>query len=342
MSELRHDPIARRWVIIALERATRPEEFTYPKPIPESDEPPCPFCPGQEAGTPPELVAVRDNGRENAPGWRVRVIPNKRPVLAIEGRPDRSAVGIYDRMRGIGAHELVIETPEHGLAPHELPVLQFAAALTVSRERIADLKGDERFKHILLTRNYGVGAGARIHHPHQQIIAIPVTPLRMAAQLNAAHQHYMLKERCLYCDVLTQEMADGSRLVHVCDEFVSFCPYASRFPYEIVVYPRRHMHAFSELDETLTERLSAHMLEVFRRLHVVLGDVSINWLLFDAPNPKSGARRPGHWATLPWDFHWHIEILPRLTPHSGFEWGTGLHINPSPPEDAAAFLRDAG
>ncbi len=341
MSELRHDPINRRWVIVALERARRPEEFEFDPPIPGDDEPPCPFCPGQESRTPPELYAVREGGEPNGPGWTVRVIPNRRPVLAIEGDLDREGVGMYDRMRGIGAHELVIESPVHGQRPAAMPLLQFSAALAAARARIRDLVRDARFRYILLYRNYGTAAGASIHHPHQQIVATPVTPFRVSTQLDSARAHFHVKERCIFCDMIAQEMDDGSRIVHVDERFVSFCPFASRFPYEVHVYPRRHAHQFVELPDRDVEHLAAHLLEVFRRLDTVLGDPPFNWMLINAPNTNAGVPRAGYWATLPWDFHWHIEILPRLTPLAGFEWGTGFYINPAPPEDAAAFLRDA-
>ncbi len=341
MSELRHDPINRRWVIIAVERSKRPREFVFEPPIPPGDEPPCAFCPGQEAVTPPELYAVREYGPPNSPGWITRVIPNKRPVLAIEGEPERRGVGFYDRMRGIGAHELVIETPEHKRRPAQIPLLQFAAALNASRQRIGDLMRDRRFKYILLFRNYGAPAGATVHHPFQQLVATPVTPLSVVAQLETAKEHFRFKERCLFCDVLAQEIDDGSRIAHIDEHFVTIAPYASRFPYELSIYPRHHMHQFVDLDQAGTERLAAHMLEIFRRLEVVLGDPPLHWILINAPNAGAGVPRPGYWTTLPWDWHWHIEILPRVTPLAGFEWGTGFHINPTPPEDAAAFLRDA-
>lgn len=343
MSELRHDPIHRRWVIIALERSLRPEEFSFPPAIPAVDEPPCSFCPGEEGTTPPELYAVRDGGSANGPGWSVRVVPNRRPVLAIEGEPDRRGHRIYDRMRGIGAHELVVECPEHRSRPHEIPLLQYAGALTASRARMTDLMKDRRFRYALLHRNFGTAAGATIHHPLQQIVAMPITPLNISITLESARAHYHLKERCLFCDVIEQELEEGARLVHLDDRFVSFCPYASRFPYETHIFPRQHAHQFTDAGHDLVEALAGHMLEVFRRLHVVLGGPPFNWALINAPNTASGpAPRAGFWGTLPFDFHWHIEVLPRLTPQAGFEWGTGLFINPCAPEDASAYLRDAG
>ena len=341
MSELRHDPVNRRWVAVALERSRRPGEFDFDVPIPESDEPPCSFCPGREATTPPEIYAIRDQGRTNGPGWVVRVIPNRTPVLAIEGDLDRRAVGLYDRMRGIGAHEIVIETPEHRVKPAEMPMLQLAAALGASRARMADLMNDHRFKYALLFRNYGTAAGATMHHPNQQIVATPVTPLRVSRQLTSARQYFHLKERCLFCDVVDQELTDRSRLVEIDDAFLTFAPYASRFPYELHLYPRRHSYQFTDADEHLLERLAAHLQRVFQRLDIVLGDPPLNWMLINAPNSHGGLPRTGFWETLRHDFHWHIEILPRLSPLAGFEWGTGLYINPTAPEDAAAFLRDA-
>ncbi len=340
MSELRHDPINRRWVIIAMERARRPKEFKFPPPIPADDTPPCPFCPGQESETPPELFAIREGGLPNGPGWRVRVIPNRRPVLAIEGELDRRGVGMYDRMRGIGAHELIIESPEHQQRPSRLPLLQFAAALSASRQRMADLIRDQRFKYMLLYRNYGLAAGATIHHPFQQLVATPVTPLSVVQKLEQARAHFAIKERCLFCDILAQEIEDGSRIVHIDDRFVTVSPYAARFPYELHTYPRRHSHQFIDLDAPGIERLAGHLQEIFRRLETVLNDPPFHWMLINAPNAGAGVPRPGYWTTLPWDYHWHIEILPRLTPLAGFEWGTGFYINPTPPEDAAAFLRD--
>ncbi len=341
MSELRHDPLSRRWVTIAMERSRRPGEFRFPQPVPSSDTEPCDFCSGQETRTPPELYAVRDRGGANSSNWVVRVIPNKQPVFAIEGSIDRRAIGLYDRMRGIGAHEIVIETPIHRVKPAEMPLLQLSAALTASRIRMSDLMRDNRFKYVLLFKNYGETAGATIHHPNQQIVATPVTPLLVSTQLSAARSYFQLKERCLFCDVIDQELDRGTRIVHVDDDFVSFAPYASRFPYEIHLYPRQHTHQFATLSDANTEKLSAHLLTVFRRLDIVLGDAPLNWMLVNGPNTNVDVRRAGFWATLEHDFHWHIEILPRLTPMAGFEWGTGLFINPTPPEDAAAFLRDA-
>lgn len=341
MSELRHDPIHRRWVIIALERSRRPDEFHFAPAVPPSDEAPCAFCPGQEGSTPPELYAVRSSGSPNGPGWSVRVVPNRQPVLAIEGDLDRRGHGIYDRMRGIGAHELIVETPEHNHRPHEIPLLQYASALNASRMRVADLMKDRRFKYTLLHRNFGVAAGSTVYHPLQQIVAMPVTPLNVSITLDSARAHFYLKERCVFCDVIEQELDEGSRLVHVDDNYISFCPYASRFPYELNIFPRRHQHLFTDLDDKATESLASHMLEVFRRLHTVLKGPPFNWALINGPNAQAGVARAGFWTTLPYDFHWHIEVLPRLTPQAGFEWGTGLFINPTAPEDAAALLRDA-
>ncbi len=342
MSELRHDPINQRWVTIAMERSRRPREFQFAPPVPPYDEAPCDFCPGEEARTPPELYAVRDGGSPNSEGWITRVVPNKTPVFAIEGGIGRKAVGLYDRMRGVGAHEIIIEAPEHRLKPSEISVLQLAAALGAAKARTGDLMRDTRFKYVLLFRNYGVAAGASMHHPHQQIIATPVTPLRVTRQLRSGREYFQLKERCLFCDVIDQELATDSRVVLVDDDFVTFAPYASRFPYELSLFPRRHNCQFTSLGNDGVERLAAHMKEVFRRLDVVLEDPPLNWMLINGPNTSAGIRRVGFWSTLEHDFHWHIEILPRLTPLAGFEWGTGLYINPTAPEDAAAFLRDAG
>ena len=213
MSELRHDPISRRWVIIATERSRRPSDFLLPKePAPKVAF--CPFCPGNEDKTPTEIAAIRPDGSApDTPGWEVRVIPNKYPALMIEGDLERRAVGMFDRMRGIGAHEVVIETPEHGCHVAEMDPAHLERVLGLYQERLRDLKRDRRFKYCLIFKNHGLAAGASLAHPPSQIIATPVTPRAISAELDSARDHYHLKERCIYCDLLDQEIQSGERIV---------------------------------------------------------------------------------------------------------------------------------
>ena len=339
MPELRHDPIQKRWVIIASERGRRPDDFPRQELTDSGGF--CPFCQGNESKTPPEIAAIRGNGgRPNEPGWEVRVVPNKFPALRIEGDLERRGIGILDRMNGVGAHEVIIETPQHDLNMAEAPVEHLAKVIRMYRERLADLLRDFRFKYILIFKNCGAAAGATLTHPHTQIIATPVTPLTLAQELMSAKEHYQLKERCLFCDVIQQEMETGERIVISTDHFVALTPFASRFPFEIFLAPLRHHHSFAEISDEMIHHLAAVLKEVLLRTKKCLNDPPYNFLIHTIPNVKARPRRSSYWDTIDVDFHWHIELMPRLTRVAGFEWGTGFYINPTAPEEAAKHLRE--
>ncbi len=339
MRELRHDPIQKRWVIIASERVGRPDEF--PDKIERIQEGFCPFCEGNEGKTPPEIAAVRTNGSgPNQPGWQVRVVPNKFPALRIEGNLDRKGIGVHDRMNGVGAHEVIIETPQHNLNLADAPIEHIKRVLRMYRERLVDLLRDQRFKYILIFRNYGAPAGASLSHPHTQIIATPVTPLTLAEELNSAKEHYQQKERCLMCDMIQQELESGERIVVAGDQFVALAPFASRFPFEVLLAPRHHHHSFAEISDEMIHHLALTLKEVLLRSKKCLNDPPYNFLIHTIPNVKARPRRRDYWDTIEVDFHWHIELMPRLTRIAGFEWGTGFYINPTAPEEAAKYLRD--
>lgn len=340
MSELRHDPLNRRWVIIASDRDQRPRDFELAKDQPV-DPAHCPFCEGHESQTPKEILALRPEGSApNGPGWSVRVIPNRYPALAIEGLPDRRGVGLYDRMHGIGAHEVILESPHHGIELEDQPIDQLTKIVTIWRDRVVDLMRDARFKYILLFKNKGGAAGATLSHPHGQIIATPVTPRAVAMELESSRAHHQLKERCLICDFITQEMEDGRRIVLLNEHFIAFAPYASRFPFEVTLAPRRHLHEFGLIPNDLLPAFASSLSEVLKRLKLLLRNPAYNFVLHTAPNTNVLPRRGGYFVTLEYDWHWHVEILPRLTRVAGFEWGTGFHINPTAPEEAARSLRE--
>ncbi len=221
MSELRKDPITGRWVIIATERSKRPTDF--PRDPVETDSNHCPFCAGNESKTPPEIFAFRGpHTSPNQAGWLVRVVPNKFPALGIEGDLNREGVGLYDRMNGIGAHEVIIETPEHQLALEDQAVEGVVRVIETYRLRMTDLLLDKRFKYILIFKNVGRQAGASLSHPHSQLIATPVTPLRIHEKLIGAREYFEAKDRCVFEDILKQEVKEGVRLVYENAEFVSF------------------------------------------------------------------------------------------------------------------------
>ncbi len=338
MPELRHDPIQKRWVIIASERGRRPDDFPRQPEYPPGGF--CPFCEGNESKTPPEILALRNGSGPNQPGWQVRVVPNKFPALRIEGDLDRKGFGIHDRMNGIGAHEVIIETPKHELMFADMPLEQIGRVIWTYRERLVDLMRDRRFKYILVFKNHGAAAGASLSHSHSQIIATPVTPLTLAGELASAKEHYQDKERCLFCDVIQQELESEERIVIANQHVVALTPFASRFPFEIFLAPRFHHHSFAEINDAMVYHLAVALKEVLQRIKRCLNDPPYNFLIHTIPNTRAGVKRTSYWDTIEFDYHWHIEIMPRLTGIAGFEWGTGFYINPTAPEEAAKYLRE--
>jgi UDPglucose--hexose-1-phosphate uridylyltransferase len=329
MPELRRDPIVGRWVIIATERAHRPNARPPEPPPPQPAL--CPFCPGHEDKTPREVYAWGRPAHEahNGSGWRVRVVPNRYPALKIEGDLDRQAEGIYDRMNGVGAHEVVIETPDHGRQMRDLSDAELTEVLFASKARILDLRNDLRFRYILLFKNQGAAAGATLDHAHSQLIALPVVPRQVLEEIEGARRHFELKERCIFCDIVGQERKDRARLVYENDEFVVFAPWAPRSPFETWVVPKRHESAFEAEPKERLGLCAQALGTTLRRLHAALGDPPFNFILHS--NPLRDASSPS--------YHWHLEVRPALTQVAGFEWGSGFHINPVPPEEAAEFLR---
>ena len=341
MPELRKDPLIGRWVIIATERAKRPVDFiaSHDEPLPQSE---CPFCEGHEATTPKEIFALRPNGTKvNEPGWSVRVVPSIKPVLGIEGQLNRRAKGMYDVMDGIGAHEVIVETPQHISNAADLSVEQLHAVLQASITRIGDLERDPRFRYALWFKNCGsiVGAG-RIQHSRSQLIATPVTPLRVKEELVGTRRYFEDKERCLVCDLLAQEREAKIRVVLESTHMIVLCPFAARFPFELWIVPKRHSCDFAKMRPEELVDLATVFKQTLSRLKAVLDDPPYNYLLHTAPFRKPRVK-VGYWKTIEEDYHWHIELIPRLTRVAGFEWGSGFYINPTPPEESAKYLREA-
>jgi len=339
VSELRKDPIVDRWVIIAAERGRRPTDFEAPEPtIPEAA---CPLCEGNERMTPPEIWALRPGGSmADEPGWQVRVVPNKFPALRVEGRLNRRGEGIFDLMDGIGAHEVIVESPRHTWRMADGPPEMVDRVLETYQLRLVDLYRDQRLRYCVIFRNYGTEAGASLSHPHSQIMAIPVVPRRVKGKLNAARDYFERKERCIFCDVLAQELSMRDRIVIENEHFVAFAPFASRFPFELAIYPRQHSHDFTAMSPEARASLAGVLHRCLAYLRPALGSPSYNYIVNVAPNPTPRPGKPYYWSTLQLDYHWHIEILPQVTRIAGFEWGTGFYINPVAPEDAADFLRN--
>jgi UDPglucose--hexose-1-phosphate uridylyltransferase len=331
LPELRKDPITGRWVVISTDRARRPSDFIR-QPVPPPAARLCPFCYGNEQKTPPEVLAYRPGGGANQPGWSVRVVPNKFPALGIEGELNRQGEGMYDKMNGIGAHEVIVETPDHSLTMAEMTDRQIEEVLGAFRDRVNDLKKDTRFRYIVLFKNHGEAAGATLEHSHSQLIALPVVPKRVKEELDGAKVYFDFKERCVYCDILRQETSAGVRVVTETDRLLVLQPWAPRYPFETWILPKRHESHFEQTDGATLQNLAWAMRSTLRKIDKVLEHPPFNFIV------HSGPLQENHMA----HYHWHIEVIPKLTKVAGFEWGTGFYINPTPPEESARFLRESG
>src|SRR5436309_177901 len=270
-------------------------------------------------GTP---LRTTSSGSHWTGAWSVRVVPNRFAALRIEGTLDKKAEGLYDMMRGIGAHEVVVESPGHDSDPARYGPRQMVEVIGAYRDRTIDLLRDSRFRYVLVFKNHGAAAGATLSHPHSQIIALPVVPARLESELAGARRYFDYRGRCVYCDILSQEISDGRRLVTQNAEFIALAPFASRFPFEVLVLPRRHDAFFWTLSKQQVEALAEILQDVLRRYRLALRDPPYNYVIHTAP--------PGH--PGPEVYHWQVEVMPKLTDVAGFERGSGVFINPTPPE----------
>jgi UDPglucose--hexose-1-phosphate uridylyltransferase len=341
MPELRYNPIHQGWVSIAMERGMRPSDFI--KPV---DEKPgggfCPFCQGNEHVTPPEVYALRPDGSPpNGPGWELRVVPSRFRALAMEGELNHETDGIFEKMNGFGVHEVVIETPQHDLDMADYPLEHLEEIIQALLSRLIDLKKDPRLRYVMIAKNHGGIAGASLAHSHTQLIAAPMIPPVVSTELASAREYYREKGRCLFCDVIEQELKAEERIVSQNDDFVTLAPFASQGPFELLIAPKKHQHAFAQVTESQVASLAWALKDALTRLKLTLQDPAYNLAFHVAPN--TSAQPPsGDWTTLEMAFHWHVEVIPRLVQVHGFERGMGFYVNFTPPEQAAAYLREAG
>ncbi|MDZ7372474.1 MAG: galactose-1-phosphate uridylyltransferase [candidate division KSB1 bacterium] len=340
MNELRRDPVSGRWSIIIQDPIQTDRLLVNLRQRTKATErydPNCPFCQGNESQTPPEIHAVRAVGPANAPGWLVRVVPDKFPVLRVEGALNNRAHGMYDMLDGIGAHEIVVETPEHNRWVTELDEAHLVQVLRTYQLRIADLKRDLRFRYILVYKSHGEAMGPAGQHSYSYVIATPVTPPRVKQELLSCAQHFSMKERCLICDVVRQEENEGSRIVIDGRDYLAFVPFASGSPLETWIVPKRH-ETFFESTQGLEELAS-----IYRRtlgaICELLHEPNYVMLIHSGPNTTYGQRR-GYWRTLTQDYHWHMEIVPMVRGFTSFELVSGMRVNFLPPERGAAMLRE--
>jgi UDPglucose--hexose-1-phosphate uridylyltransferase len=329
MAELRKDPIIGRWVIISTERGKRPHDFVVEPEVTKGGF--CPFDPGNEHTTPPEILAYREDGSApNTPGWLLRVVNNKFPALSREEELDRLGEGMFDKMSGFGTHEVIIESPDHQLTLTTISLEGFFRVLTAFRERIAVLSEDPRFKYVLIFKNQGRAAGASLEHSHSQLIGLPIVPELVMEELSGGKFYYNYKERCVFCDLIRQELQQGVRVVLENTEFVAISPFAPRSPFETWILPKAHYSSYVDLKEDSFHLLAEVFSETLKSLEKALGKVPYNFILHTSPIGEPELAY----------YHWHFEIMPKLTLIAGFEWGSGFYINPTPPEDAAQYLRE--
>jgi UDPglucose--hexose-1-phosphate uridylyltransferase len=334
MPEFRRDPLHNTWVVFAPERQRRPQDYL---PAVLQSAALDPFAEGNERLTPPEVYAIRkEKTKPNEPGWRVRVVPNRYPAMRVEGPLEGAPAGLYDRLTGIGAHEVIIETPDDNLAIEDLTVSAIANVFATYRERIIDLDKDHRFQHIYIFKNVGPSAGASLAHAHSQLVALPLVPPLVEGKLIRARDHYLLKQRSLFSDILHTERTDGSRLVAENDGYFLFCPFASRFPFELAIFPKRHHADYTSCTADELQDLAEVLRFALQRLNTVLEKPGYNLLLHMAPLRRQNTERFG---STRYDYCWHLEIVPRFNALAGFEIGLGTYINTVYPEEAAQYLR---
>jgi len=326
MPEFRKDPVVDRWVILAADRAKRPQHHAGKNEPAGTD--PCPFCAGNETMTPPAVLTY--NLDPNIGTWSVRVVPNKYPAVVDEGGWTGHSDSIYQTMNGLGVHEVVIEAPEHVVNMGTLNERQLEQILHAYRDRIVQLQNDQRWRSILVYKNHGAEAGATLEHTHSQLIALPVVPRAIQEEIDGAKKYHDAYGGCVYCAIIDQEIGAQSRIVAETGRFIVFCPYAARFPYETWILPKQHAPRFEYGSKEDYIGLARSLRETLIRLNCRLENPPFNYLIRSNPLDE---------ITDPY-CHWHMEILPKLSQVAGFEWGSGAYINSVAPEDAARHLRE--
>jgi UDPglucose--hexose-1-phosphate uridylyltransferase len=333
MSELRQDIATKRWVIVSKERAKRPHQFLKQAVIQEEPDhrDDCPFCEGNETLTPPEVYAFRDGSEPNRPGWKVRVVPNKFAALSPAAKWEVKHPEIFTTINGYGSHEVIIETPQHNQTLATLPQEQVELVLQAVLQRMRTLAQDNRIAFVQVFRNHGAAAGTSLVHPHSQLIATPIVPTNVREEIEEARRFYDDRVTCVYCYMLAKEMESSERIVVSTEHYVVLAPFASRFPFELMILPRQHSASF--VMEAQGEDI-ALLADVLRRTLLLLyraaNNPDYNAVLHTAPLRDSCMDY----------YHWHIEVVPRLTTPAGFELGSGIYITTAIPEETASYLRE--
>jgi UDPglucose--hexose-1-phosphate uridylyltransferase len=325
--ELRKDPATGKWVLV------RP----HGRDQRDSDPGRCPFCPGNERLTPPEIAAYRPPTGADGSGWEVRVFPERDPYFVIEEDLVREGIGMFDRISTRGASEIVVESPDHGMTLDSADEVQVERVLWMYRDRVKDLKRDLKIRNVVVTRRHGK-PGARIRHPYSRVLAAPIVFDDLRSELTQARDYYAYKRRCVFCDTVREEIASGDRMIQVTPHFVAFVPYAARVPFEVRVLPRRHASAFEEIAPEEVVDLARMLKGLAGLLIKGVGDPSYELTLHTSPNLAVKIVQ-GEWDTIERDYHWHLEIL--VYPERATSVA-GIAVTDMLPEEAARILREAG
>jgi UDPglucose--hexose-1-phosphate uridylyltransferase len=326
--ELRKDPLTRSWVLTGDDI---PETAPRPAAV-------CRVCPGSEA----RLQQISSRAAISGGPWSSRALVHPGAVYHIEGATDRRGEGMYDRMPTVGAHEVLVENPRHERELWQADEAEIEQFLLLAAQRIQDLKGDARFRYVSVYKNYGSGSGQEFEHPVSELAATTFIPRRVLYELRAALDYFKQKERCVFCDVVAQEMGSGQRLVEVRGDFLALCPYATRAPYETWILPRTHESAFERfaMSRPASVRDLAGLLKrTLQRIRTITE--SFHLVLHTSPNKVHASASLGYWKTLDDDYHWHIEILPILAEKARSYTFKEVYYSPVSPETAARRLREA-
>jgi len=328
MPEFRQNQATKEWVIVAAERGKRPSDFAKEKPkgppsSPHRDD--CPFCPGNEHMTPEPVLRYPDSG-----DWQVRAVPNKFAALQPDLATTRTWIGSFLAAKGFGIAEVIIESPRHDLTLATMKLTEVAEVLTAYRQRQIEISKNENINLVTIFRNHGSQAGTSLEHPHSQIIATPIVPPHVRYPIEQAVLHYDKYGTCVYCDIVAEELRQKERILIDSDNFVAFCPFAARTPFEIRIYPKRHAASYMMIDDEEIQELAWVLRDVLLRLYKCLNNPDYNYVLRSCPIGDESTRH----------LHWYMIIIPKITTPAGFEIGSGIYINTVPPESSARYLRE--
>ncbi|MBU4240515.1 MAG: galactose-1-phosphate uridylyltransferase [Actinobacteria bacterium] len=331
MPEIRQDVVTGRWVVVATERAMRPSDFgsTRVSAAPEPHQ--CPFCPGRELMTPLELYAVRPADCEpNTPGWQVRVVPNKFPAFKT-GELEQPSESMFSRRAADGSHEVIIHTPDHTACLATMPVGDVELVLRVYRQRYRANRDDPHVRYAHIVVNHGKEAGASIEHTHSQLFGVPLVPPLVQQELAGASWHHTSRGKCVFCRIMEAELEVGRRVIVENDSFVAIAPFASCLPFEMWIIPREHQPSFDMIEGEQFGDFAQILHDTLGRYRERFDSPPYNYYIHSAPTDGSD---------YPY-YHWHLELIPKLTWPGAFEMGTSMMINVTTPEHAAEFLRDS-